>query len=165
MIYCSRGDLDKYLGLYPSLDALIRFLLARDLNALPAGRSEVTGDGSAYINRFDYETIPEEQGVFEWHFRFADVHIVLSGEETLLVSDASLLTATERRDENDYALGHGPCHVRCRLTPDHVLIVFPREAHMVKIAVGKPDAVRKAVGKFLCGENEDGARPRAPQKP
>ena len=44
MIYDTLNNLPNYLGLCSSLDSVIEFIMARDINNLPAGRTRIDGD-------------------------------------------------------------------------------------------------------------------------
>ena len=48
MIYDTLNNLPNYLGLCSSLDSVIEFIMARDINNLPAGRTRI---GSTMIMR------------------------------------------------------------------------------------------------------------------
>lgn len=48
MIYDTLNNLPNYLGLVSGLDAVIEFVMARDITALPAGRTRIDGD-TAYV--------------------------------------------------------------------------------------------------------------------
>jgi len=62
MIYTKRKNLYRYLGQSQALDTAIRYLETADLAALTMGRNEVDGD-QVFINRFDYQTMPQEQAI------------------------------------------------------------------------------------------------------
>ncbi len=145
MIYCKKNELKRYLGLSEHMDTAIRFLLENDLNALQAGRNEISD--TAYANRFDYETLSEEGQLFETHIKYADIHMVLSGRERIMAADEASLHETSRDEDADYIASDGDWQCRFRLSADDVLIVFPGEAHKVKCADGAPCFVKKLVVK------------------
>ena len=147
MIYVKRAHLDRYLGLCPALDTAIRYLAGADLAGLAPGRNEVDGD-SVYINRLDYTTIPEEQAAWEGHARYGDIHIMITGRERIGVSDALELTRTVRKDDEDFLGFEGPVRCWYPMEADDVLIVFPEDAHMVKVQLGDTMPVSRAVVKF-----------------
>lgn len=49
------------------------------------------------------------------------------------VSDMSLMTVTAKDEETDSIECHGPVEHYMDLTPGKVLIVFPEDAHKVKL--------------------------------
>ena len=44
MIYDTLNNLPNYLGMSDNLDAVIEFVMARDINNLPAGKTRIDGD-------------------------------------------------------------------------------------------------------------------------
>jgi YhcH/YjgK/YiaL family protein len=82
MIYTKRKNLDRYLGISPEMDTAIRYLQSADLRTLVKGRNEIDGD-NVFVNRFDYQTMPQAQAIWEGHIRYADIHVLLSGNEKI----------------------------------------------------------------------------------
>ena len=44
MIYDTLNNLPNYLGMSDNLDAVIEFVMARDINNLPTGKTRIDGD-------------------------------------------------------------------------------------------------------------------------
>ena len=53
MIYDTLNNLPNYLGLCSSLDSVIEFIMARDINNLPAGRTRIDGDKACLLYTSD----------------------------------------------------------------------------------------------------------------
>ena len=100
MIYTNLNNLERYLGMRKHLDTAIHYIKEHSLNDLKKGCNEVDGD-FAFINCFEYETLPEEKTFFEAHEKYADIHMVISGEEKMGVSDMSLMTVTAKDEETE----------------------------------------------------------------
>ena len=49
MIYDTLNNLPNYLGMSENLDAVIEFVMARDINNLPAGKTRILGE-KAVVN-------------------------------------------------------------------------------------------------------------------
>lgn len=147
MIYTTRKNLVRYLGLSSSLDTAIRHLLSADLSQLHKGRNEIDGD-QAFVNRFDYQTMPADQAIWEGHAQYGDIHVLLSGHEKIGVSDAAALKMTVQKPEEDFIGYEGDVPVWLPMTTEDLLIVFPEDAHMVKVIDGEPAFVEKACYKF-----------------
>ena len=90
MIYTKRKNLERYLGQSESLDTAIRYLLSADLRQLVKGRNEIDGD-KAFVNRFDYQTMTPEQAIWEGHIQYGDIHVLLSGQEMIGVTNVDML--------------------------------------------------------------------------
>ena len=146
MIYTDFDHIQRYLGLNASLDRAIRFLKEADLTTLTLGRNEVLGD-QVFINRMDYTTKPEAEAAWEGHIQYADVHVLLSGEERIGVSPRASLQE-ERRDEAADFVGYtGPVSAWMPMEPGKILVVFPEDVHMVQVARQAPTPVQKFVMK------------------
>ena len=147
MIYTKRKYLERYLGISKSLDTAIRHLQSADLSRLHMGRNEIDGD-RAFVNRFDYQTIPLEQAVWEGHARYGDIHVLLSGREKIGVANADALKMTVQKPDEDFIGYEGDAEVWFPMTTEHILIVYPEDAHMVKVMNGDSSLVEKACYKF-----------------
>ncbi|MDY4180515.1 MAG: YhcH/YjgK/YiaL family protein [Pseudoflavonifractor sp.] len=146
MIYTKRDCLSRYKGLSASLDTAIDFLASADLTKLAMGRNDVDGD-TVFINRFDYTTMPEESASWEGHKYYADIHVVLEGEERIGVTDAASLTAGDYDAAGDFIPYEGPVDAWVTMRPGDILVVFPEDVHMVKVQLKDACPVKKAVFK------------------
>lgn len=147
MIYVKRQHLKRYLGLCPALDTAINYLENKDLNELAKGRNEVDAS-NVFINRFDYETIPESEAVWEGHARYGDIHIMISGTEKIGVSNVEDLRQTVYKEADDFLGFTGPVANWYPMAQGDVLVVFPEDIHMVKVQLDKAEPVSRAVVKF-----------------
>ena len=147
MIYTKKKNLSRYLGQSKSLDAAIRAILCNDPEQLSMGRNDIDGD-NAFVNRFDYDTVPQEQALWEGHIAYGDVHVLLGGHEKIGVSNVERLTETVRKEQEDFVGFQGPVETWFTMTPEDVLIVYPEDIHMVKVADRDTAHVRKCCYKF-----------------
>ena len=147
MIYTKRENLGRYLGMSSSLDSAIQYLLSADLRQLHMGRNPIDGD-QAFVNRFDYQTMPQEQAIWEGHEKYADIHVLLSGREKIGVANVSSLKMTQRKPEEDFVGYEGDVEVWFPMTTEDILIVFPEDVHMVKVMNSGSTLVEKAC--FKC---------------
>lgn len=146
MIYTDMEHLDRYRGICPQLDAAIGYLMENGLELLVPGRNEVDGE-DVFVNRFHYATIPQEEAAFEAHEVYADIHLLVEGREFIGVTPIERLTVTKVDREADNIECRGPVETKIPMEPGKVLIVFPEDAHMVKIENNGPVNVEKAVVK------------------
>ena len=51
MIYDTLNNLPNYLGMSDNLDAVIEFVMARDINNLPAGKTRIDGEKAVVTSR------------------------------------------------------------------------------------------------------------------
>lgn len=147
LIYTKRKYLARYLGQSSSLDAAIDHLLHTDLRQLSKGRNEIDGD-RAFVNRFDYQTMPAEQAIWEGHAKYGYIHVLLSGHEKIGVSNAADLNMTAQKPDEDFIGFEGEVQVWFPMTTEDILIVYPEDAHMVKVMDSESTLVEKACYKF-----------------
>ena len=147
MIYAKKKDLNRYMGLSREMDTAIRYLQTADLRSLQKGRNEIDGD-NVFVNRFDYQTMPQEQAIWEGHIQYGDIHVLLSGQEQIGVTNVEMLQETVRKPEEDFVGYEGSVTTWLPMTTEDVLIVFPEDVHMVKVIDGESTLVEKACFKF-----------------
>ncbi|MBP3673441.1 MAG: YhcH/YjgK/YiaL family protein [Oscillospiraceae bacterium] len=144
MIYDRIANAKNYLGIHDNLDLALNYI-AEHLQDMPDSvelkGSDVRGFRSQYV------TVPEEKAFFEDHNVFVDIHMMTSGQERVAVSNIDVLTAYQASVEDDYTLYHGPEDLSVVMQPGSFLIVFPGDAHKVKVAIGEPEQVSKALFK------------------
>ncbi len=147
MIYLKKEDIHQYKGLMKNLDIALTYLETHDLSELVLGRNEVDGD-DVFINYMNYTTIPEEEGFFEAHLDYLDLHIMVSGEECVGVSHISELEEFTRDEASDFVGYKGIAQSKCLVNTEMALVVYPEDAHMVKVMCEAPESVCKAVIKI-----------------
>lgn len=147
MIFTTMDKLSSYLGQSPALDQAIRYLQTADLTALHQGRNEVDGD-TLFVNRFDYPTIALEDAFWEAHKLYGDIHLVLGGSEKVGISHVDNLKLTVSKDADDFYSYEGPVEQWVTLVPGTVLVAFPGDAHLLKVANGPVETAQKVCVKF-----------------
>lgn len=123
---------------------LIVFFKNNNLKALPNGRYDL-GDGN-YVNIFEYDT-KENDGVFETHKEYVDVHYAILGNERILWGDGYTKKTTPYQKDGDYSLGlvenakevvlNGGC-----------CIFLTNEPHKAGVILETSEKVKKAVFKI-----------------
>lgn len=149
MIVAKLSDAADYRGIHPRLDRVIECLNPEFLNGVGLETQKLEDD-LLYVTRFDYETLPFEDGIFEAHKKYLDVHLLLSGEERVDIAHPETLELFEHRD--DFYAYHGQAEQTVVLRPGSFLIVFPGDAHRLKVPVNGPAKVSKVVFKLLVND-------------
>lgn len=144
MIYDRLSNIKKYLGISENLDLALNYI-AENLSDMPEEIELKGKDVRAFFN--EYQTVPESECFFEAHEQFADIQIMRSGSERIAVSNVDVLTVTKSIPENDFQALEGPEELSVIMNPDSFLIVFPGDAHKLKIMLDKPENVTKTVFK------------------
>ena len=147
MIYAKNAAALAYRGIHPNLDLSLAHITPEFLASLRDNqRAELKGDLS-YCTRFTYETIPQEESFFEAHRRYLDIHIMVEGEERVDMNRPEDLKLTDAQEGNDFYAYQGESWHSTVLKPGEFLVVFPGDAHRIKVQVDGPKTVSKAVFK------------------
>ena len=147
MIVDSFDYIACYKGLHPNLDTAIDWLNSHTLDALENGKTIIDGE-RVFVNVMDADLRDAEGAAFEYHRRYADLQIDLTGSEYWAwASDGK--AEGEFNAENDFGLKSGPEHVGGTLGDGRFAIFFPGELHKPSCKTPGCDHVRKAVVKIL----------------
>ncbi|HCO62198.1 MAG TPA: YhcH/YjgK/YiaL family protein [Clostridiales bacterium] len=148
MIYAQNGDALSYRGIHPNLDLALEHITPAFLASLRDNQRVALRGEQVYCTRFTYQTIPQEEGFFEAHRRYLDIHIMLAGGERVDVNRPQALTPTQAQEEHDFYAYQGEGWHSVILRPGAFLVVFPEDAHRIKLQVDGPETVSKAVFKI-----------------
>lgn len=146
MILAKNRDAASYRGVHPRLDRALDCLTDEFLASVGTQTRKLDGD-ALYVTRFDYDTLPLEETFYEAHRRYLDIHVMLRGAERVDIAHPDGLTLFEH--SGDFYGYRGDAEQSLVLRPGEFLVVFPGDAHRIKIAAGEPEAVSKAVFKIL----------------
>lgn len=145
-----------------TVDSLRRYFVESDawikavdfISSLPetpkSGRIEIDGDNLfAVIDR--YNTKPVEGAKIETHGRYADIQLVLEGEELIgwQPADDRLAVVEEYNEESDIAFYEPTEFTLSKLRPGLACVYLPGEYHMPQLRVSEQStAVCKVVVKI-----------------
>ena len=152
MIYAKNIDALAYRGIHPNLDLALAHITPEFLAGVGYERTELKGS-DVYVTRFTYETVPEEESFFEAHKKYLDIHIMTDGFEGVEIAPPRELEEFDRVEANDFYAYRGPAHYRLTLSPGDFLVVFPDDAHRIKMQLDAPETVTKVVFKVRIIED------------
>ena len=145
MICDTLEHLSLYRGFHKNLDTAITFLTACDLNTLPLGRIEVDGE-NVFINVMDADLRDADGAAFEYHRRYADLQIDITGGEGWGYTNEP----GEEVDEYtvDCGFQDSASVVSGALGEGRFVLFFPTELHKPGLVQDGCANVRKAVVKI-----------------
>lgn len=147
MIYGKTDDLNTYKGIHPNLDKAIEYIQTHDLKQLSPGRTVIDSD-NVYINVMDASLIKENEGIYEAHRQYLDLHIDIDGTEKVLFCDHVTENITKvYSKEDDYELLNGVKTSECCLDSNHYAICMLKEPHKPCVS-DNSGKIRKAVFKI-----------------
>ena len=146
MIYAKHKDAPAYRGIHPNLDLALEHITPEFLAQVGGEPTELKGR-DVYVTRFTYETVPETESFFEAHKKYLDIHIMTDGSEGVELAPPGELEEFDRVEANDFYAYRGPARFRLALSPGSFLVVFPNDAHRIKMQLDAPRTVTKVVFK------------------
>ena len=93
MVTDSLQNLEQYRGLHKNMDTVIDFLKKCDLTALPDGKTVIDGE-RVFVNVMEADLREAEGAEYEYHKRYADLQIDISGSEYWEWTDKAEFTHT-----------------------------------------------------------------------
>jgi YhcH/YjgK/YiaL family protein len=128
------------------LDQAIDIIESLDLETIAAGKTVLLPD-AVTVARHEYETKPQVECKWEAHRQWADIQIVLKGEEMIAYAPlAETSVKLEYNPEKDVIILNGQGDL-VRLSPGRFGIFLPQDAHQPGGQVGVPMSVQKVVFK------------------
>ena len=153
MILGKNREAADYRGLHPRLDRALALLADGDFLASVGTETRYLEGDALYVTRFDYDTLPPEETFFEAHRRYLDIHLMYAGSEAVELAHPEGLELFDHK--GDFYGYRGQAEQRLTLRPGDFLVVFPGDAHRIKMIAGeRPEAVSKIVFKILWNEEE-----------
>ena len=146
MIVARNETAPAYLGIHPNLDEALRRITPEFLSSLGSDRVDII-PGEVWCTKFTYQTISDEESFFEAHEKFLDIHLMLSGSERVEIASPKALTQFDSQPENDFYAYRGQGTHKLVLAPGDFLVVWPDDAHKIKMMLEHPETVTKAVFK------------------
>ena len=152
MIFTKIKDLKRYLGLNNNMDTAINYILNNNLKSLEVGKHIIDGD-NVFILIQEYEINKNAITKFEAHFDYADIQIVLEGEEIIGFAHVDDFAEKPVREENKDIVFYKPTDINytdCVVKSGYATILYPEDAHMPKKCSTNPSKIKKAVFKIKC---------------
>lgn len=150
MIFARNCDALSYRGIHPNLDMALERLTDGFLSTVGSEALEIAGR-DVYATRFTYQTVPDHESFFEAHKKYLDIHVMLEGSERVAIAPPETLEEFENATDRDFYAYRGSGGHELILSPGMFLVVFPDDAHKIKMQAGGPAQVTKAVFKIkIC---------------
>ncbi len=130
MILDKLSNCSCYAGLSPAFAAAFHFLKMVDLNTLPVGRYHISGD-DVYLLIQEAGLKPREQGIWEAHKLYADIQLVIHGEEFLGFGNTQEMDILQPYDAKRDIVIFKPKidGLMLPVADGDFVILFPQDAH------------------------------------
>jgi YhcH/YjgK/YiaL family protein len=148
MIIDSMREFSRYCKLATAAwEKLSAFLNSLSGTIPEPGSHKLDGD-KLKVNIVHTNTSPRENGKYEVHRQYIDIHIPIRGTETIICrcSSDGLKQIGAFDVENDYVFFEPEPGLDCFLEPGYFLMLYPGEVHHVLTGDGSP--IIKAIVKI-----------------
>ena len=147
MIFGNIQKIDEYNFLSQNLRTCFKFFLDNNgLESMEKGSYEINGD-DIYVNIVGYTTKNENECFWEAHRKYIDIHVMISGKETININFISNMCQGEFQEEKDYLPLSGDYNSQVVLGCGDFLICYPNDAHETAIKVEDSLEIKKAIFK------------------
>ncbi len=132
MIVANLTNKQEYYGIHPELDKALDYLTPEFLENASTEKTLLDGE-NLFVTKFHLETVPVEQTFFEAHKKYLDIQVVTQGMERVEIAHPDGLTLTE--EKGDFYGYTGQADQSVILKPGNFLVVFPGDAHRLRLPV------------------------------
>ena len=149
MIYDKIENIVHYDTTNIALKKAMKSILNKDYLNFDKGKTTIDGE-KVYAMKVELTLKPIEEGIFEAHKNYIDIHVPLKNSEDVEVTDVQTLQVTSPYDEEgDCLLGNSDPTVSIHLTPGTFLLVYPEDAHKVGVTKSESSSYQKVIYKVL----------------
>ena len=132
---------------YKRLRRAMEYIFSGAIDGLDCGRHDL--EDGIYVNVSEIGL--KDDGVFESHHKYIDIHYPLTGCEKIIVAAEEELKVTKEYDEDaDYMLGTSDGGESFTVRPKQPFVVMPGEAHVPCLRADENTKIKKAVVKILA---------------
>lgn len=147
MLYDTLENLERYKTLHPNLALAIELLATVDYSHLQKGRHELSGE-TVFLMAQENQTVVTENLPYEYHKRYADVHVVLSGQEIIRYGIGDGKEHQSYDETGDFGLSFYEDRQDVVMRPGYFALFLPDEPHCPNIALTDEEQIRKIVLKI-----------------
>ena len=130
-----------------AVEEIQEFIRKNDLPSLEKGRYVLSDKN--FVNVSEYRT-KEYDGKYEVHKKYADVQLIISGQEKIRYADKASEIIKEYDEAGDYYLCKVEDEKELTLCGGEACVFLPEEPHAPSLNCEGVRAVKKAVFKIRC---------------
>lgn len=144
MIYDKLEKLSDYIAPVEAKASIAELISDLDSLKTQSGKQEI--NEHLFYLRFDYQTKPAHEALWEAHRVYQDIHVVLEGSEQVWCSHLQEMSETnEYQQEGDYQLFEGNPAVKINLTPGYFILFNPSDVHKTAVVIDEINSLKKLV--------------------
>lgn len=137
----------KDVNLQENIMEALNYAINNNLSSLECGTYKIN-DNRLFFNRVSYNTKPIEEGFWEGHKKYIDIHIVLSGCERIDYNLKNNLIENFFNEEDDFVSFNGDKKLSLYLRENDFVIFYPEDIHKTGLNIENGEKVEKVIFKL-----------------
>ena len=154
MIYDTLNNLPNYLGMSENLDTVIEYVMARDINTLPAGKTRIDGD-KAVVTVSTVTPQVSEKAPFVRHDAHLTLETALEGSELFEVSLGEFSPTKPADEAADITVGSAGTSIAGMLCEGRFALYLAGEPYKSGLKAQGCGKLKKAVFRIALDPDED----------
>ena len=154
MIYDTLNNLPNYLGMSENLDAVIEFIMARDINNLPAGKTRINGE-KAVVTVSTVTPQPGDKAPFVRRDDHLTLETDLEGSELFEVSLGEFSPTQPADAATDTTVGHAGTSIAGMLCEGRFALFLAGEPYKSGLKAQGCGKLKKAVFSIELDEDAE----------
>ena len=154
MIYDTLNNLPNYLGMSENLDTVIEYVMARDINTLPAGKTRIDGD-KAVVTVSTVTPQVSEKAPFVRHDSHLTLETDLEGSELFEVSLGEFSPTKPADETADITVGSAGTSIAGMLCEGRFALYLAGEPYKSGLKAQGCGKLKKAVFRIALDEDPD----------
>ena len=148
MIVDQLDKVNLYSHISDRFAVAFKYLQTNDWSTIAVGRYEIE-DSEVFALVSEYGSKKNEDAKWEAHRKYADIQVIISGEEKMGYAPLATMSAKdEYNPEKDIVFLNGTGDY-ITAKPDSFIVFFPHDAHQPGVAINGSVPVKKVVIKVL----------------
>ncbi|MFH0735353.1 MAG: YhcH/YjgK/YiaL family protein [bacterium] len=143
MIYDSSENFYKYININSAFADVYKFLNETNLTDIPLGKTNINNNGSFAIIS-EYNTKKTEDSFIEYHKKYIDIQIVISGSENIGFCFFDESKNIMFDEEKDFGKIKGEL-IYFSLKPENFAVFFPFEGHTPQLNINNNENFVKKI--------------------
>lgn len=134
MIYDKIENIASYTTKHENLEKAYKSIASGAYLNFKDGKNDLDGD-NLFAIKVNLILKKPEEGLFEAHRKYIDIHVPLCNSEDVAVSFLEdIILESEYDEEGDCLLGNSRRSMALMLSQGEFLVVFPQDAHKVGVS-------------------------------
>ena len=146
MIFNNLNNISTIRGIDKNILRTLEYTISNNLIDYEKGTHYIDGK-DIFFNRVSYKTKQVDNGFWEGHKEYIDVHVILKGNERINYNLSNNLKMLGYEEEGDFVSFDGKNKQSLVLEEGDFVVFYPEDIHMTGLLVEEEERVEKVIFK------------------